>query len=198
MTLVDLDPEMTSLSQKFPALAELNHKSLSDSRVTVINNDAFLWVQDSGPQYDAAILDFPDPGTFSVGKLYTTRFFRLLKQRLAPGAAIAVQCTSPLVAPHAYWCIIATLEAAGFQVRPYQATVPSFGIWGFALAAAEPIAVPSSISPEVSSQLRFLDRQSLEGLFQFPLDVRRVETELNRLDNQALVRYYDSEWRRWE
>jgi spermidine synthase len=198
VTLVDLDPEMTSLSQKFPALAELNRNSLSDSRVTVINNDAFLWVQEPGPQYDAAILDFPDPGTFSVGKLYTTRFFRLLKQRLAPGAAIAVQCTSPLVAPRAYWCIIATLEASGFQVRPYQASVPSFGIWGFALAAAEPFAVPSSIAPEVASQLRFLDRQSLEGLFQFPLDVRRVETELNRLDNQALVRYYDSEWRRWE
>jgi spermidine synthase len=198
VTLVDLDPEMTTLSQRFPALAELNGKSLSDPRVTVINQDAFLWVQENGPKFDAAILDFPDPGTFSVGKLYTTRFFRLLKQRLAPGAGIAVQCTSPLVAPRSYWCIIATLEAAGFQVRPYQAAVPSFGIWGFALAAAEPFPVPSSISPEVVPHLRFLDRQSLAGLFDFPLDVRRVETEVNRLDNQALVRYYDSEWRRWE
>jgi spermidine synthase len=103
-----------------------------------------------------------------------------------------------LVAPRAYWCIIATLEAAGFHVRPYQATVPSFGIWGFALASAEPFPIPTSIAPEVAAHLRFLDRQSLDGLFHFPLDVRRVETELNRLDNQALVRYYDSEWRRWE
>jgi spermidine synthase len=198
VTLVDLDPEMTTLSQRFPALAELNGNSLSDRRVTVINQDAFLWVQEPGPQFDGAILDFPDPGTFAVGKLYTTRFFRLLKQRLAPGAAIAVQCTSPLVAPRAYWCIIATLEAAGFQVRPYQVTVPSFGIWGFALASAEPFPIPASIAPEVASQLRFLDRQSLDGLFHFPLDVRRVETEVNRLDNQALVRYYDSEWRRGE
>ncbi len=198
VTLVDLDPEMTTLSQRFPALAELNGKSLSNPRVTIMNQDAFLWVQEPGPQFDAAILDFPDPGTFAVGKLYTTRFFRLLKQRLAPGAAIAVQCTSPLVAPCAYWCIIATLEAAGFQVRPYQVTVPSFGIWGFALASAERVPIPASISPEVASQLRFLDRQSLDGLFHFPLDVRRVETEVNRLDNQVLVRYYDSEWRRWE
>ena len=58
--------------------------------------------------------------------------------------------------------------------------------------------MPTSIVPEVASQLRFLDRQSLDGMFRFPLDVRRVETEVNRLDNQALVRYYDSEWRRWE
>jgi spermidine synthase len=198
VTLVDLDPEMTTLSERFPALAELNGRSLSDPRVTVINQDAFLWVQEPGPKFDAAILDFPDPSTFAVGKLYTTRFFRLLKQRLAPGAAVAVQCTSPLVAPRAYWCIIATLEAAGFHVRPYQATVPSFGIWGFALASAEPFPIPTSIAPQVAAHLRFLDRQSLDGLFHFPLDVRRVETELNRLDNQALVRYYDSEWRRWE
>jgi spermidine synthase len=76
--------------------------------------------------------------------------------------------------------------------------VPSFGIWGFALAAAEPFDVPSTIAPEVVPHLRFLDQKSLEGLFHFAVDVRRIDTELNRLDNQALVRYYDSEWRRWE
>jgi spermidine synthase len=198
VTLVDLDPEMTALSERFPPLAELNGNSLSDPRVQVINKDAFLWVQEPGPTFDAAILDFPDPGTFSVGKLYTTRFFNLLKQRLAPGAAIAVQCTSPLVAPRAYWCVIATLEAAGFHVRPYQVAVPSFGIWGFALASPEPFAVPTEVVADVAPRLRFLDRESMAALFHFPADVRRIDTEINRLDNQVLVRYYDSEWRRWD
>src|SRR3989442_10042908 len=27
--------------------------------------------------FDAAIVDFPDPNTFALGKLYTTRFYRL-------------------------------------------------------------------------------------------------------------------------
>src|SRR6185503_16976189 len=36
VTLVDLDPAMTNLSKRFPALAELNHHSFSDPRVTVI------------------------------------------------------------------------------------------------------------------------------------------------------------------
>ena len=63
--------------------------------------------------------------------------FCLLKQRLAPGcrhcrAVYVAAC----VAPRAYWCIISTLEAAGFQVRPYQVSVPSFGIWGFAAGGA--------------------------------------------------------------
>ena len=39
------------------------------------------------PPFDAAIVDFPDPNTFALGKLYTTRFYKLLKDKLAPGAA---------------------------------------------------------------------------------------------------------------
>ncbi len=198
VTLVDLDPDMTALADHYPALAELNGHSLADPRVHVINQDAFLWVQESSDAFDAAIIDFPDPGTFSIGKLYTTRFFHLLQARLAPGGAVAVQCTSPLVAPKSYWCIIHTLEAAGFWVHPFQVTVPAFGIWGFALATPQPATVPTEIPASLAPQLRFLDRAALAGLFEFPNDLKRVDTEINRLDNQALVRYYDAEWRKWD
>src|SRR5260370_37871959 len=36
ITLVDLDPHMTRLSQRFPPLAELNHHSFDDHRVHVV------------------------------------------------------------------------------------------------------------------------------------------------------------------
>jgi predicted membrane-bound spermidine synthase len=29
-------------------------------------------------------------------------------------------------------------------------------------------------------------------------DLERVPAEINRLDNQMLVRYYESEWDKWE
>jgi predicted membrane-bound spermidine synthase len=37
-------------------------------------------------------------------------------------------------------------------------------------------------------------------MFEFPSDTSRPsdEIEVNRLDNQALVRYYEAEWRRFE
>ena len=57
---------------------------------------------------------------------------------------MSVQCTSPLFARRSFWCIIRTLEAAGFVVRPYQAEVPSFGVWGFALARSAPFEIPDS------------------------------------------------------
>ena len=128
VTLVDIDPGMTSLSNRFPPLAELGARSLSDRRVTIVNEDAFVWIGRAGThKFDAAIIDFPDPGTFSIGKLYTSRFYRLLRERLQPDALVTVQCTSPLVAPKSFWCIVSTMESAGFHVRPYHAAVPTFG-----------------------------------------------------------------------
>jgi spermidine synthase len=194
VTLVDLDPEMTSLSEKFRPLAELNASALSDPRVHVVNQDAMIWLEDAGPPFDVAIIDFPDPNTFALGKLYTTRFYRMLKERLAPGGAIGVQCTSPLFARASFWCIVKTIEAAGFSVAPYQTAVPSFGVWGFALARREPFEPPAK-APE---GLRFLDDDSMRALFVLPTDLGPVPVEINRLDNQALVRYYESEWKRWE
>jgi len=194
VTLVDLDPAMTSLSDSFAPLAELNRHSFSDPRVHVINQDAMIWLEDTRGPFDAAIVDFPDPNTFALGKLYTTRFYRLLKASLAPDAAISVQCTSPLFARTSYWCIVKTIEAAGFAVRPYQTAVPSFGVWGFALARVEPFEAPSHAPPG----LRFLDDNSMASLFVLPADLGPVPIEINRLDNQALVRYYESEWKRYE
>lgn len=199
VTLVDLDPGMTTLSERFPPLAALSQASLQDARVTVVNEDAFVWIgRDPSQRYDAVIIDFPDPGTFAIGKLYTTRFYRLLRDRLKPNALVSVQCTSPLVAPQSYWCIVHTLEAAGFYVRPYHAAVPSFGEWGFALASLEPISHDFALSPAVAGQLRFLTNDTLRSLFDLPPDLQRVETEINQLNNQALVQYYDREWGAWK
>lgn len=194
VTLVDLDPGMTELSNRFPPLAELNVHSFADPRVTVVNRDAMLWLQEVTESFDVAIVDFPDPNSFALGKLYTTRFYSLLRSRLAPGATVAIQCTSPLFARTSYWCIVRTVEASKFVVRPYQTAVPSFGVWGFVLARLEPFDVPKAAPPG----LRFLNDGALDAMFHFSEDMSPVEVEINRLDNQALVRYYEQEWKRWD
>ena len=194
ITLVDLDPDMTLLSRRFLPLADLNRHSFDDPRVNVINRDAMIWLEEATDVFDAAIVDFPDPNTFALGKLYTSRFYRLLKARLTPTAAVSIQCTSPLFARTSYWCIVRTIESAGFLVRPYQASVPSFGIWGFALASINEFEIPK----HVLAGSRFLDDNSVAPLFVIPADMSPVDVEINRLDNQVLVRYYESEWRHYE
>ena len=194
VTLVDLDPDMTKLSQRFPPLAELNRHSFENPKVHVVNEDAMIWLEQQNDLFDAAIVDFPDPNNFALGKLYTTRFYRLLKQRLTPDAAVAVQSTSPLFARHSYWCILKTIEAAGFKVKPYYTAVPSFGVWGFVLARVAAFDPP----PHAPAGLRFLDDQAMQAMFLLSADLGPVPVEINRLDNQVLVRYYEAEWKRYE
>src|SRR5918998_1497144 len=104
------------------------------------------------------------------------------------------QSSAPMFARNSYWCIIRTLEAAGFVVRPYYTAVPSFGLWGFALARSSAFEVPRNPPPG----LKFLDDQTLTAMFTLSKDIEPVPVEVNRLDNQILVRYYEGEWKRFE
>ncbi|MFN7917733.1 MAG: polyamine aminopropyltransferase [Vicinamibacterales bacterium] len=190
VTMVDLDPEMTRLFSTHPELTRLNHRSLTDPRLTVINADAFTWLESGQDVYDFAIVDFPDPSNFSLGKLYSTTFYRMLTKRLAPDATFVVQATSPLFARRSYWCIVATVEQAGLAAVPYHVYVPSFGEWGFVLAGrAEPARATS-----LPAGLRFLTPETLPELYTFAGDMARVPVEANRLTTQMLVRYYEQEW----
>ncbi len=116
------------------------------------------------------IVDFPDPNNFALGKLYTTRFYRLLRRALAPGAPVACRARRPLLARNSYWCIAQTIEAAGFAVRPYHVAVPSFGEWGYVLARDAPFEVPARLPP---LELRFLNDAALAAMFVFPADMAR-------------------------
>ena len=190
VTLVDLDPEMTRLFSTNPLLTKLNGGSLRNSRVRVINADAFVWLDANQDFFDFVVVDFPDPTNFSLGKLYTTAFYRLLAKHLSANGRIVVQSTSPLFARQSFWCIAATLRKAGLTTAPYHLYVPSFGEWGFVLASTgvwqPPTALPAG--------LRFLSIAAMKNMFDFPEDMQPVEAEVNRLNDQVLVRYYEREW----
>ena len=85
------------------------------------------------------------------------------------------------------------MESAGFVTLPYHAYVPSFGEWGFILAAVGPIP---DAAPVPSG--RFLTPEIAARLFDFPPDMARRPAPVNRLDNQALVRSFSEEWARYE
>jgi spermidine synthase len=191
VTLVDLDPEMTTLFTRSAMLARLNGGAFRSAKVHVVTADAFSWLRANRRRFDAVLVDFPDPTNFSVGKLYTLSFYRELARAIAPGGIAAVQSTSPLVAPNAYWTVSTTLEAAGLATLPYHVYVPSFGEWGFVLAAHAPLNPSGGPLP---TGLRFLSQQSERLAFFFPPDMARRPTPVNRLDNQALVRAFEAEW----
>lgn len=190
VTLVDLDGEMTTLFRTHERLTALNQGSLNDKRVTVINADAFTWMDAQTTPFDFVVIDFPDPSNYHVGKLYTSAFYRLVQKHLAPGAFLCVQSTSPMFARQSYWSIVATLEKAGLRTYPYHVYVPSFGEWGFVIAGEQPYTPPT----QLPSALRYLTASAVPALFDFPADMGRVSAEPNRLNDQVLVRYYEKEF----
>jgi spermidine synthase len=190
VTLVDLDPEMTYLFSTQPLLIELNQRSLLSPKVHVINEDAFTWLKGNMQLFDLIAADFPDPSNFSLGKLYTTAFYSLVRDALDPDGVVVVQSTSPYVARKAFWCVDETLKTAGFKTTAYHVYVPSFGEWGFVAASRKQFVA----NGKLPAGLRFLNADSMAAMFQFPVDMSHVPTEANRLNNQILVRYFEEEW----
>ena len=191
VVLVDLDKEMTRIFTHHASLLDLNKNSLLSPKVTVHNADAFQWLKTNQEQFDFVVIDFPDPGNYSVGKLYTNTFYNLVKRVLKPGGQAVIQSTSPFVAPKSYWCIVNTLQAVGFKTLPYHAHVPSFGDWGFVMATLEP---DFKLGQEFLPELKFLNQATFQQMCVFPKDMPGKETEVNKLNNQVLVHYFEEEW----
>jgi spermidine synthase len=194
VTLVDLDPGMTDLGRRQPALRRLNQRALDDARVVVVNDDAMTYLRHARESFDAVILDFPDPSSTAVAKLFSVEFYRSVRARLRPRGVVSVQATSPYYAPRSYGSIVESLRAAGFTALPYHLFLPSFGEWGFVLGGGQGLTPPERIA---LTGLRYLDDRTLRELFRFPPDLALSSAEPNRLNSQALVRYYLDEWGRW-
>lgn len=188
---VELDPDMLRLARHDTRLVSLNHDSLDDPRVRVVNADAFSWLRDARERFDAVIVDMPDPDSTATAKLYSTEFYTLARRALAPGGRMVVQSGSPYFAPRAFDCILSTVYSAGLAATPYHVDVPSFGDWGFVLAGTGP-APPLRLDPP--RPLRFLDAATLSAAGSFPADRRPHPAEPSTLDNPRILRLENAEW----
>jgi spermidine synthase len=193
VTLVDLDPDMTNLFKTHQPLIGLNQGSLNSPKVKIINADGFVWLKENNRTFDFIVVDFPDPSSFSLGKLYTNTFYRFLDKALNEDGVIAIQSTSPFVARKSFWCVVNTLRSVGFETTPYHVYLPSFGEWGYVIASKRAFVMPERFVPG----LRFITPETAKAVTGFPPDMGQVDTEVNRLNNQVLVRYFEEEWDRY-
>ncbi len=194
ITLVELDPHMTQLFSSMPLLRQLNRDALLSPKLTIVNTDAFGWLEQHDQTYDVIVIDFPDPSNFALGKLYTSSFYALIDQHLSASGYAVIQSTSPLVAPRSFWTVVKTVESVGLTATPYHAHVPSFGEWGYVMASRRPWSMPRALPPG----LRFISLDGLPALMSFPPDMARPDAlEVNRLSNQSLVHEFEREWGKW-
>lgn len=194
-TLVELDPAMIRLATRDQRLTSLNRDAFADRRVSVVTADAFTWLRDQpAGGYDVVIIDMPDPDSTATAKLYSIEFYAMARHVLAADGRLVVQAGSPYFAHRSYWCIEATMRAAGLATTPYHVEVPTFGPWGFHLAASGAAPPPLTLAPG-APPLRYLDREVLAAAAIFPIDRRRVALPPSTLMHPRIAEYARDEWR---
>jgi len=193
ITLVDLDPAVTTLFKSNKRLTKLNTNSLSSPKVTIVNQDAWKFLEHSKDIYDVVIIDLPDPNSISLSRLYTKSFYNLIKTHLAQGGAMVTQATSPLYTREAFYSILKTASNTFKYAKPYHVYVPSFGEWGFVMGAKMPI----KFSNKLPKDLKYLNQKSFKNLFEFSNDISKIEVEPNMLSTHKLLKYYNSGWEKW-
>lgn len=195
--LVDIDPRVTDLFRTRPMLTVLNDGALNHPKVRVINADAMTFLRETEGFYDVILIDLPDPSTPSLAKLYSRSMYRLVGHRLAEGGALMTQATSPFRSRDAFWTIKATIEAAEIHTHPERlflarglhTVVPTFGTWGFILAAARR---PRPEDIQIRVKTRYLSKELLPSLFNFPEDMAERPSPVSRLDDpQVHLRYVE-------
>ena len=141
--------------------------------------------------FDVVVVDFPDPHNFSLGKLYTRSFYRPCCAAPGPGrrgggADHVAAVRAPVVLVHHR-----DDGGGGLPRAPYHALVPSFGEWGFVLAARRRAGRRRRRTRRACASSTV---EATPALFVFPPDMAAVPVEVNRLDNQILVRYYEDQF----
>jgi len=198
LTLVDLDPAMTRLARQNEIFLGINHGSLNDPRVRVVNQDAYQFIKNSGDLYDAVIVDLPDPKSVSLSLLYSLGFYRMVAKRLKPFGAMATQSTSPLYSPEAFLCVKKTMEAAGFSTLPYQNSIPSMGQWGWVLGVRQKSMPAQRLKQKIMAlkfadvETRFFNRDAMISMAHFGkgLFEKEAKIEPNTQFNHNILKYY--------
>ena len=196
VTIVDLDPEVFRIAKENAHVRAVNENALEHPKVKLAAEDAMNFLRSTQEQYDLILSDLPDPSNESVARLYSTAFFRLAFNVLSENGVFATQASSPFHTKKAYWCIYETLKASEFNwVYPFHTYVPSFGDWGFVLAAKQAVE-PASFQETIPA--KYLDAQTVEKMFYFEKDLQNPgNIKINKLDRPLLLNYFLEGWETW-
>ncbi len=196
ITLVDLDPAMTKLGSTHPIFKKLNKGAFQDKKVKVIHADAFNYLENNDVYFDVMIVDFPDPKTVDLNRLYTYEFYKLCEKRLRPHGAMITQAISPYFTPSAFKCVKLTVQRAGFNILPIHNHVMSFGEWGWVIGSKK---LSSAIMKERLQDMNFdniktrwLTHDAMSLITSFGREIIKMDTvETNSIHNPVLYRYYE-------
>ncbi len=167
------------------------------AQVDIFNVDADRFISElHEKKWDVILIDFPDPSSIELAKLYSREFYRKLQWLMADNAVVSIQSTSPYHAKEAYLTIGRTMESGGLKTIPYRQNIPSFGDWGYYLAWNSDISVN-----DMKSKIKQIDNFQIKTSFITPEvlvaslafgknELQSFETCINSLMQPCLLHHY--------
>lgn len=199
VTIVDLDSMMTGLASRHPILSQLNQNALSNDRVSVLNQDAFSFMESEKQLYDLIVVDLPDPRSVELNRMYTQEFYRLCHLKLRPHGVLISQAGSPYFATKAFKCIDTTMASAGFHTLPLHNHVLTLGEWGWVLGQKKSWPPAKELKARArkldfkGTNTRWLNQEAMLLMTSFGKDIYfkvRDSIDVNHIQDPVLYRYY--------
>lgn len=185
--LVDIDPEMLRIASELPMLKRLNQDSMASEKLTTFAEDAFSFINKPGLMYDRVIIDMPDPHNEAINKLYSREFYTMIQRRMVPDGVLVTQSSSPFFTRNVYWSIERTLSAVFDETSSYQASLPSFGIWGFHMARNQK-GFPEQWTFDIET--KSLTARAMQAATIFGKDIAKLEAPVNSIMEPKLYQLY--------
>lgn len=133
--LVPVDRAYQNLSENLSFFAEQHGDVFSESRLAVLDEDAFRLLNKSVLTYDAIFVDVPDPIDIELNQYFSKEFYELCHAALKANGLLVTQSGSPYFATTAFQSIQNTIIAAGFEAEAYHNQVLSLGEWAWTIGA---------------------------------------------------------------
>ena len=119
ITQVELDPTMIETAKHHPIFRAMNHGSFDDPRVTIVQQDALIYLSQNQESFDAIYADFPVPVDYDLSRLYSATFLELVRQHLSDNGFAVMDV--PFETGSREWSILmATAKAAQWHdLQPF-------------------------------------------------------------------------------
>ena len=196
VTLVDLDPAMTNLGKNHPMLKKVNQNALHNNKVTIYNQDAYLFLDKTKLRFDVIIIDLPDPKSVELNRLYTQEFYHLCYHALRPEGLLITQSGSPYYATRAFTCIGKSMRQANFAIAPMHNQILTLGEWGWTVGSkqfneADLLARLRSLRFD-KLKTRWLNAEAMQLMTSFGKKdfFLKDSVEVNSIHNPVLYKYY--------
>lgn len=133
VVMAELDQAVIDIAKQY--LGTIHQGAFDDPRLEVKIGDGYEFVKTSDELFDLIVLDLTDPDTPAF-HLYSEDFFRLCRERLAPGGALTLHLGSPVYGADTVAKNAANLRQVFRHVAPLSLFIPLYGsLWCLAVAS---------------------------------------------------------------